>query len=144
MEKRKLLEWCFILSGSLIILWGTLHIFMIHEITEVLMGSAVNQNYIVLINLSYTGIVIMIDLSGIMVIVSAIKGIKNNEKWAYSLEFSQGILYGIVTFLLIIMQPKVSILGFNPEFILVLAIITDLCISILIIVPLLLLKKDFF
>ena len=70
------------------------------------------------------------------------KGIKTGEKWAYFISLSQGLLFGFITILLIILQPKVPVLNFSADLILLLAILTDLAITILILAPLIIWRKE--
>jgi len=86
----------------------------------------------------------MITLSGLLIILAFFFGILKQEKWAWYFELSQGILYAVVTLLLIIMQPRVSVLGFTSEIILFLAILTDACIALFILVPLAVNHDNFF
>ena len=141
-DKKQLASYSIILAGLLILLWGLLHVFIITVVNDELIASNVDNNIKSLITLSYLGIVVMISISGLIVIYSAIVGIKNGAKWAYFICFSQGLLYSFVTILLVSFQPQVSVLGFAADFVLILAILTDLAISVLILVPLIIFRKD--
>ncbi len=142
--KKDIAYYFIIFGGLLVVLWGLLHILIISVVSTELTSSGVDAEIVSLITLSYVGVVIMISLSGLTIILADIYGIKKEEKWAYYVELSQGILYGIVTLLLATMQPRVSVIGFSADLILILAITTDACISAFILVPLVILYKDFF
>jgi len=142
-DKKQLASYSIILAGFGILCWGLLHCAIITVVNEELLTSNVDEGIRSLITLSYLGIVVMISISGLIVIYSAIAGIKNGEKWAYYICLSQGFLYTFVTILLISFQPQVSVLGFAADFVLILAILTDLAISILILVPLIVYRKEF-
>jgi len=141
-DKKELTSYSIILAGLLIIMWGLLHVFIIPVVNEELLTSNVDHDIKSLITLSYLGIVVMISITGLIVIYSAIAGIRKGEKWAYYICFSQGLLFTFVTILLISFQPQVSVLGFAADFVLVLAILTDLAISVLILVPLIVFRKN--
>jgi len=142
-DKKEIASYSIIFGGILIIVWGLLHALIISVVNSELNSSNVDQGIISLVTLSYLGIVVMISLNGIIVILTALFGIKKGEKWAYYLTFSQGLLFSFVTILLVTLQPKFSILTFSAEFVLLLAIATDLAISVLILVPLIIWKDEF-
>ncbi|MHA1292553.1 MAG: hypothetical protein ACTSQJ_07800 [Promethearchaeota archaeon] len=143
-EKKTLATFLIIIGGILIIIWGLLHVFIMLEIQSQLNNANVEGDIISLITLSYLGIIIMISINGLIVIFVAYYGIKMGAKWAFYIEISQGVLFAIVTILLISLQPKVTLLNFSSEFILLLAIATDLFIAILILLPLILWHNEFF
>ncbi|MHA1272944.1 MAG: hypothetical protein ACTSVV_18240 [Promethearchaeota archaeon] len=141
MNKKEILSILVIFGGILIIFWGILHAIIIAEIRDELFTKSVSNEIISLITLSYIGIVIMISLNGFLVIIAVNTGLKRNDKLAFIYLLSQGILFAIVSILLIVLQPKISVMGFSGDFILFLAIFTDVCISLLILIPIMILTK---
>jgi hypothetical protein len=142
-DKKVLATTAVTFAGILMIIWGLLHGLIMITIREELIASNVDKNIISLVTLSYLGIMVMISVNGLVVIYVAMKGIKSGEKWAYFISISQGFLYSFVSVLLITLQPKVSVLNFPAEVILALAIFTDLAISVLILGPLIIWRKEF-
>lgn len=143
MDKKELASYSVLLGGILIILWGILHVLIISEIQAVLHAADVDRGIINLISLSYLGIVVMISASGLLVILAALLGIKQGEKWAFYYVLSQGLIFCFVSMLLILLRPLVSVAGFEADFILYLAILTDVAITILTLGPLLIWRKEF-
>ncbi|MGQ4876855.1 MAG: hypothetical protein ACP6IY_22545 [Promethearchaeia archaeon] len=141
MNKNEILSILIFFSGILIIFWGILHAIIIAEIRDELFTKSVSNEIISLITLSYIGIVIMISLNGFLVIIAVNTGLKRNDKLAFIYLLSQGILFAIVSILLIVLQPKISVMGFSGDFILFLAIFMDVCISLLILIPIMILTK---
>ncbi len=129
------------LGGILIVLWGVLHVFIISVVRDELIRKSVNENITSLITLSYLGVAVMISICGILVFYASFAGIKKEEKWAKIIAFSQACMFGFVTFLLIILQPKISVLGFSADFVLLLAIATDFFITFFILLGLFLTIK---
>ncbi|MHA1148511.1 MAG: hypothetical protein ACTSR8_09725 [Promethearchaeota archaeon] len=143
MDKKTLAAYLITLGGVLIILWGILHVLIVPEIQRVLIKADVVEGIINLISLSYLGIVIMISVSGLLVIISALLGIKQGEKWAFYYVLTQGLIFGFVSIMLIALCPLVSVAGFEADFILFLAILTDIGIAVLTLGPLIIWHKEF-
>ena len=141
-DKKELTSYSIIFAGLLIIVWGLLHAFIVSVVNDEFIASNVDNDIRSLITLSYLGITVMISTNGLIVIYSAIKGIKTGAKWAYYICLSQGLLFSFVTILLVSFQPRVSVLGVPADFVLILAILTDLAISVLILVPLIIFRMD--
>lgn len=141
-DKKKNAFFSCLLGGVLILIWGIFHGVLVPIVNIELTATGVDQGFISLITLSYCGVAVMISINGLLVIYSSYFGIKNAEKWGYFTCLSQGIMFSFVTILLITLQPRIAILIFSADFILILAIVWDLAISVLILGPLLLWYKE--
>lgn len=140
-EKTELACYLITIGGILIIIWGLLHSLIIPVIQQELTSANVDTQIVSLITLSYLGIVVMISMGGVLVIYSAWFGVIKGEKWAWIVCFSHGALFAFVTILLITLQPKISILQFSGEVVLILAIGTDGFAALFILLPLIIWKK---
>ena len=141
-DKKKIAFISCLLGGLLILIWGIFHGVLIPIVNIELTTSGVDQGFISLITLSYCGVAVMISINGLLVLYSSYFGIKKGEKWGYFICLSQGIMFSFVTILLITLQPRIAILIFSEDFILILAIVWDFAISLLILGPLLIWYKE--
>ncbi len=141
-DKKKIAFFSCFLGGVLILIWGIFHGVLVLIVNIELTASGVDRGFISLITLSYCGVAVMISINGLLVIYSSYIGIKNGEKWGYFICLSQGIMFSFVTLLLITLQPRIDILIFSEDFVLILAILWDLAISLLILGPLLIWYKE--